>query len=88
MEENHLLKSSDRLKRLNFNKADWKGIKSELSKVDWEPMLELAKECPISAHAWSMEAVIPILENSVPLRQLKNKGRTRLISIMSKPIKL
>ena len=62
VEENHLLKSSDRLKRLN---------------VDWEPMLELAKKCPIFAQAWFMEAVIPILENSVPLQQLKNKGRFR-----------
>ena len=76
-EETHLLDSGKKLKRLNFSKANWVDIKSELSKVDWSPMQELAKTCPTSAHSWFMDKIIPILEALVPVKSPKQAGLSR-----------
>ena len=38
MDEVHLLESGRRMKQLNFNKASWPEIKTELGTIDWTPM--------------------------------------------------
>ena len=76
-EETHLLYSGQKLKRLNFSKANWIDIRNELIKVDWSPMQDLAKTCPTSAHTWFMEKLIPILEALVPVKARKQAGLSR-----------
>ena len=78
MEEVHLLDSGRRLKKLNFSKAPWPEIKTELTQLDWQPMEKLAKESPVSAHAWFLDKLIPILEKLVPLKKPKKKGINRM----------
>ena len=77
-DETHLLDSGRRLKRLNFNKANWQDIKAKLKNTDWAPMKELAKESPIAAHSWFIDTIIPILEEFVPQKGIKgSKWRSK-----------
>ena len=71
--ETHLLDSGRRLKKLNFYKAPWPEIQSELRKVDWEPMIQLAKDSPTAGHTWFMDQLIPILEKLVPIKLPRRK---------------
>ena len=66
LEESHLLDSGRRLKKLNFHKAPWPEIKTELRKLDWTPMEDMAKESPVAAHAWLMDQIIPFWRNLYP----------------------
>ena len=77
-EETHLLDSGRRLKKLNFRKAPWPEIQSELRKADWEPMLALAKESPTKAHNYFMDTLIPILETLVPVKLPRMKGKSSI----------
>ena len=79
VEETHLLDSGRRLKKLNFSKAPWPDIQLELSRIDWTPMEELAKECPTSAHSWFMDTLIPLLENLVPLKGPRSRKGSRVV---------
>ena len=76
--ETHLLESGKRLKKLNFNKAPWPQIKEALSKVEWEPMNELAKASPTSAHSWFINTLVPILESLVPRKAPTSVKRRRV----------
>ena len=78
VEETNLLDSGRRLKKLNFNKAPWPEIQSELGRIDWSPMKDLAKQCPTSAHSWFMETLIPVLERLVPLKGPRSGKRNRV----------
>ena len=69
VEESHLLESGYRLKKLNFAKAPWPEIQAEL---------ELAKESPVNAHLWFMDILLPLLENLVPKKTPRRKGRNRM----------
>ena len=77
-EDSHLLESGRRLKKLNFTKAPWTEIQVELRKLDWTPTVELAKDSPIAAHNWFMEHLLPLLENLVPVKGPKRRGRNRM----------
>ena len=78
LEEIHLLESGRRLKKLNFNKAPWSEIQSELRKLDWSPMVELADQSPITAHTWFIDQLLPLLEKYVPVKGPKKSGKTKL----------
>ena len=72
-EEVHLLECGRRLKRLNFNKAQWVEVQAELSEADWSEMEEAAKASPTLALSILMDELIPILEKYVPVKkQRKN----------------
>ena len=77
LEESHMLDSGRRLKKLNFHKAPWPEIQTELRKLDLAPMEDMAKESPVAAHAWLMDQIIPLLEKLLPLEGPKKKGRNR-----------
>ena len=77
-EENHLLKSGCRLKKLNFNKAPWSDIKSELRNLDWQPMEELAKDSPVATHAWFLDQLIPLPERLVHKKSPKKRARSSM----------
>ena len=76
-DETHPLDSGRRLKRLNFNKANWQDIKAKLKNTDWAPMKELVKES-IAAHSWLIDTIIPILEEFVSQKGIKgSKWRSK-----------
>ena len=77
-EEVHLLDCGKRLKRLDFNKANWPDLQAELGDIDWSDMEEAAKASPTKALAIFMDELIPILENHVPLRRKKMKSKNRM----------
>ena len=74
-EETHLLDSGKRLKALNFNKAKWVEIQTELNEVDWTEMKEAAKTSPTEALNVFMEELLPLLERHVPLKAAIKKTR-------------
>ena len=71
-EEMHLLESGRRLKKLDFNKADWPQIKTELAVIDWSHMEGLE---PTSSLSWFFAQVLPVLERHVPERKVRSKRR-------------
>ena len=77
-EEIHLLECGRKLKRLNFNKAEWAEVQAELGEVDWTEMEEAAKASPTSALSIFMDELIPVLERHVPIRKSKKKTRNRI----------
>ena len=68
----HLLESGRRLKKLDFNKADWPQIKTELAVIDWSHMEGLE---PTSSLSWFFAQVLPVLERHVPERKVRSKRR-------------
>ena len=66
-EEVHLLESSRRLKILDFHKADWCLVQSELRKVDWSQMEWLE---PTDALVSLFATLLPILEENVPAKKI------------------
>ena len=70
----HLLESAKVLKQLDFNKADWALVKSELSGIDWSPMEELDATACLE---WFFNQVLPILERLVPQRKKCRKKNNR-----------
>ena len=76
-EEMHLLECGKRLKKLNFNKAEWEEIRAELSECDWAELETVAKSSPTLALQVLMDEVIPILEKHVPAKySRKKKGKS------------
>ena len=73
-EDMHLLESGKRFKQLDFNKAEWSQIKSELGGIDWSPMQDLESSSSLS---WFFEQILPILERLVPQRKVKSKRKNR-----------
>ena len=72
-EENFLLNSGKRFKRLDFNNAPWPEIKKRLGAVDWGPMKAMAKDNVTAAHSLFMSTLLPILEELVPARRIGKK---------------
>ena len=77
-EDIHLLECGKRLKKLNFNKAQWVEVQAELAEVDWTDLEEIAKTSPTLALSTFMEELLPLLERHVPVRQAKKKIRNRM----------
>ena len=73
IKEKYLLECGRKLKKLNFNKANWDEIKHELSEVDWSDMEVAAKTSPRAALDIFMEELLPLLERHVPERKSKKK---------------
>ena len=65
-EEQFLLESGRRFKKLDFSKAPWPDIQKRLKKIDWTPIEILAKENVVAAHSKFMDIILPILEGLVP----------------------
>ena len=70
----HLLETGKRLKQLDFYKADWNKLRTELKKIDWTAM-ELME--PVTALAYFFETVLPVLEVTVPARRPMVKKKAR-----------
>ena len=51
-EEIHLLECGKRLKKLNFNKAEWVEVQAELAECDWSDLETAAKTSPTLALSW------------------------------------
>ena len=77
-EEMHLLECGKRLKRLNFNKAQWVEVQAELGECDWSDLETAAKTSPTLALSIFMEELLPVLERHVPARKPKKKVRPRV----------
>ena len=73
-EEVHLLEVGRRMKKIDFNKADWGQVKLELGKLDWSSMEQLE---PASALSNFFEIILPVLESTVPVRKEKSKKKNR-----------
>jgi hypothetical protein len=69
-EEQFLLDSGRRFRKLDFHKAPWPEIKARLRQLDWEPLEVIAKENVIAAHQFFMETILPILEDLVPQKMV------------------
>ena len=77
-EEQFLLDSGQRFKRLDFNKAPWPDIQKRLRQVDWAPLEVLAKDSVTAAHANFLETILPIVEDLVPPKVIgKRFGNSR-----------
>ena len=74
----HLLEWGKRLKKLNFNKAQWVEVQAEVSECDWTDLETAAKTSPTLALSIFMEELLPVLERHVPLRQSRKKVRYRV----------
>ena len=72
-----LLDSAHRLGKLDFKKAPWDEIKTELGKIDWSDMKKLSKANPTVAHSYLLSKTIPVLEVLVPPRKTGSKVRSR-----------
>ena len=70
----HLLEIGGKLKQLDFHKADWCSVKSELGNIDWSTMEEVE---PVIALKMFFELVLPVLERTVPKKVIHNKSRSR-----------
>ena len=77
-DEVHLLEYGRKLKRLDFNKAQWDQVQSELGDVNWSEMEKAAEASPNQALSVFMDKMIPILEKHVPLRKKGKKTRNRI----------
>jgi hypothetical protein len=77
-EEDHLLEVGHRLGQLDFNKAPWEEIQAKLETVDWDPMKDLSQVNPMLGLNWFNKKVLEILENTVPVRKKRRKGRPRM----------
>ena len=73
-EEMHLLECGKRLKRLNFNKAQWVEVQAELGECDWCDLETAAKTSPTLALSIFMEELLPVLERHAPARSLRRKS--------------
>ena len=62
-----------RLKRLNFNQAQWPEIHAELSECDWTDLETAAKTSPTLALSIFMEELITLVERHVPSKQPRKK---------------
>ena len=71
----HLLEIGGKLKQLDFHKADWCSVKSELGNIDWSTMEEVE---PVIALKMFFELVLPGLERTVPKKVTHNKSRSCL----------
>ena len=77
-EEQYLCQTGRRFSALDFNKAPWEQVTDELSKVDWEPMEDIAAACPTKALKWFHEQVLAILEKLVPVKNKRSKSRPKM----------
>ena len=78
-EQMFLLDSGRRLKALDFPRAPWPAVRARLQQVDWGPMAELARESPSAAYDWMMAALLPLLEELVPIRRIGLKKGKRKV---------
>ena len=72
-EEVHLLECGRRLKRLNFNRAEWIEIQAELSEFDWSDLESAAEESPTLALSLFLDEILPVLERHVPSKKRSNR---------------
>ena len=62
-EQQYLCQTGRRYSVLDYNKAPWEAVSAELSKVNWDPMEEIAASSPEKALVWFHEHVLNVLEN-------------------------
>ena len=77
-EEDYLLEVGRRMGKLDFNKAPWKEIQEELERVDWDPVRDLSEVNPVLGLNWFNGKVLAILEQFVPVRKKRKKGKPRM----------
>ena len=77
-EQEFLLEIGQKLGELDFNKAPWKEIQSELENVDWDPVRELSRNDPAAGLAWFNDKVLSILVKLVPVRKRGKVRRHRM----------
>ena len=61
-DEQFLLESGQRFRKLDFSKAPWPRLQTRLKQLDWGPLQALAKEDVIAAHALFINTILPIME--------------------------
>ena len=77
-EEQFLLESGQRFRKLDFSKAPWPIIQTRLKQLDWGPLAALAKDDVTAAHSLFIDSILPIMEELVPHRVTgKRFGKSR-----------
>ena len=77
-EEQYLCETGRRYSALDYHKAPWEAVSEELSKVDWEPMEEIAATCPSKGLEWFHEKVLGVLEKLVPMKKKRSRSRPKM----------
>ena len=77
-EDQFLCETGRRYSKLNFNKAPWDEISSQLDQVNWAGMEDLAKTSPSDALVFFHQKVLEVLENLVPLKAKKSQSRPKM----------
>ena len=72
-EQQFMCPVGSRYNSMDFSKADWCQVNTELSKIDWEPMKDIANTSPDAALSWFHEKVLLVLEDHVPKKETKNR---------------
>ena len=61
---------------MNFNKAEWVKIWTELAEIDWSEMEEAAQSSSTKVLNIFLQELLPILVEYVPAKQSKRKLKT------------
>ena len=77
-EEQYLCDTGRRYSALDFHKAPWAEVKSELELINWDKMKELALTSPASALSEFHHQVLSVLEKLVPVKRKKGKGKPKI----------
>ena len=77
-EEQFLCDTGKRYKALDFYKAPWEEIKSEISSIDWKEMDDKAKSCPTAALSEFHEKLLKVLEKLVPVKKKKSGKKPKM----------
>ena len=71
LEQQFMCPVASRYNGLDFNKAPWTEIETELENIDWSPMEDLSKTSPDSALSWFHEKVLSVLGQHVPKKKVR-----------------
>ena len=77
-DQQFLCDTGRRYSSLDFHKAPWAEVKSDLTEIKWDDMELLAKTSPTGALAEFHSQVLRVLEKHVPVKPAKGKRKPKM----------
>ena len=77
-ESQYLCDTGRRYSRLNFHKASWDQINSDLSQLDWGEFNDIVDSCPTQALGIFHKNVLQVLERLIPEKLVNKRPKSKL----------